>query len=252
VDGGGFGIEEEGFAWRLVDRHGVSGEGCEIGEEGAKAVDAQAVVCSLGSNLAAGGVGSQGGRDDGFAQGGGAGAVVILEEDGGEGLAHVPLEVIGEHAEEDVGAHAVGEAMVDGSDLEIDGLDRAEGALDEGEALVCGDRLGGGEGRDRHGGANDVEAVEGGFVIDVIGLAHGGEAVVGDGELEVLGHLVAIEHLADRHADLVFAAQPPALALGGCGDLARLRSVASSRSRRLRARSSASRGLRQTTSRSPG
>ena len=38
--------------------------------------------------------------------------------------------VIGEHAQEDVGAHAFGGPMADRADVEIDGLQAAEGALD--------------------------------------------------------------------------------------------------------------------------
>ena len=45
------------------------------------------------------------------------------------------LDVIGEHAEEDVGAHARRGRMEHRADFEIDGLDRAEGALDLAKAL---------------------------------------------------------------------------------------------------------------------
>jgi hypothetical protein len=39
--------------------------------------------------------------------------------------------MIGEHAQEDVGADAVGQPMVDRPNLEIDRLECAEGALDK-------------------------------------------------------------------------------------------------------------------------
>ena len=38
------------------------------------------------------------------------------------GLGHVPFDVVGEHAQEDVGAHPVGEAVMDGADADVDGL----------------------------------------------------------------------------------------------------------------------------------
>jgi hypothetical protein len=65
--------------------------------------------------------------------------------------AHVPLDVIGEHAEKDMRLHPAGEAIVDGADLEVDGLERAEGALDVGEALVGEDCRTGIEIPFRHG-----------------------------------------------------------------------------------------------------
>ena len=52
------------------------------------------------------------------------------------GLAHVPLDVVGEHAQEDVRAHAIGRAVMDGAHLQIDGFERAEGTLDAGQRLV--------------------------------------------------------------------------------------------------------------------
>ena len=38
----------------------------------------------------------------------GGGLVVIVEQDGLERLAHVPFEIVGEHAQQHVGAHAAG------------------------------------------------------------------------------------------------------------------------------------------------
>jgi hypothetical protein len=43
--------------------------------------------------------------------------------------AHVPVDVIGEHAEEDVGAHAVGQPVVDRPDLQVDRLQADLGDL---------------------------------------------------------------------------------------------------------------------------
>jgi hypothetical protein len=61
---------------------------------------------------------------------------VILKEHWHQGLVHVPGNVIGQHAQEDMGAHALRQAMVDGPHLEVHGFDGAEGALHLGQAFV--------------------------------------------------------------------------------------------------------------------
>ena len=61
---------------------------------------------------------------------------MIVEQDRGQRAAHVPDDVITEHAKEDVGAHAASEAMVDRAHFQFDGLDGTEGAFDLGQALV--------------------------------------------------------------------------------------------------------------------
>ncbi len=63
-----------------------------------------------------------------------------------------------------------------------------------------------GEGLFGQAGAHGVEAVERGLLRDLIALSGEGEPVVGDRQLEVLGHLVLVEHGADGHADLGRAA----------------------------------------------
>ena len=75
-------------------------------------------------------------------------------------------------------------------------------------------------------------------------LSGEGEPVVGDRQIEVLGHLVPVEHSADGHADLGRAASKGrVLRVTLAAILARSRSVAASRSSRLRARSRASIGV---------
>ena len=58
------------------------------------------------------------------------------------GLAHVPLDVVGEHAQEDVRAHPIGGAVVDRAHLQVDRLERAERALDVGQRLVVAHAVG--------------------------------------------------------------------------------------------------------------
>src|SRR3984893_2934718 len=70
-------------------------------------------------------------------------ARMIVEQDGCECLAHMPFEMIGEHAQEHVGAHAWADPMEDRTAVEVDGLVAEEGALDTGQALVGAHRIGG-------------------------------------------------------------------------------------------------------------
>ena len=118
----------------------------------------------------------------------------------------------------DMSADAVGGIVVDGPDLEVDGLQAAEGALDRAQALVGADGFRGVERTGGQAGADDVQAVQGRFGGDGIGFAAVAERGVGDLDVEVLGHLVAADDLADPQGDLVLARQGPLRALDGGGD----------------------------------
>jgi hypothetical protein len=54
----------------------------------------------------------------------------------------VPLQIIGGYAQEYMRPHAIGPAVMDGPHLQIDALERAEGALGVGELLVGPDGRG--------------------------------------------------------------------------------------------------------------
>ena len=156
-------------------------------------VNGQAVLCALGGGLAMSRAGALGWCDDGGSCGVSLGALVIVEQDRSERLAHVPLEIIGEHAEQHVSTHPIGQAVMDGSDFEIDRLDGTEGALGLAQALVGAHDIAGSERGFVEIGADDIEAVEFALSLDGIDVADEGEAVVGDGQSEVLGHLCAAE-----------------------------------------------------------
>ena len=124
---------------------------------------------------------------------------------------------------------------MDRADLDLV-FHRPERPLGDFELLVgAHDRGRAGEPCGGAGGADDVEAVERGLGGDLLVLAGVGEGAVGDLELEVLGHLVAVDDLADARADRagVGGAQRPArpvdhrldlfqLGLGGGQQLAAL------------------------------
>ena len=69
-------------------------------------------------------------RHHAFSQGFGSVPVGIIEQHGRQTLPHMPFEIIGQHAEEDVRPHPVRQPVMDGPDLQIDGFDAAKGPLD--------------------------------------------------------------------------------------------------------------------------
>jgi hypothetical protein len=116
---------------------------------------------------------------------------LLGEQQADPGLLHVPLDVLREHAEEDVRAHSVFGAVEDRADFEARHLHHAEGLLDPGEALVVPDGVIGVDGLLRHAGAHDVDAIERGLGLHAV-LAYGeSQLVVLDHDLEVLGHVRA-------------------------------------------------------------
>ena len=100
--------------------------------------------------------------------------------------------------------------------------------------------------------SDHIDAVEGGFRGDRLGFAREGEAGLGDGEVERLGHVATVDDGADLEGDLVPAAEQIALSLCHGADLderllGRLEEFGAL-ARALGPRS----GLRQTMRRSPG
>ncbi len=79
-----------------AEADGVAGERGEIGEERSEAVDGHVVVGKLARGLALGGRRRLGLGHGAGASSLGGGAVVVVEQHGGEGLTQVPFEVIGE------------------------------------------------------------------------------------------------------------------------------------------------------------
>src|SRR5258705_7308121 len=105
----------------------------------------------------------------------------------------MPFEMIGKHAQEHMGAYAWADPMEDRTNVEVDGLEAAKGALDTGQAFVGAHRIGSVENIGWNAGAQHVEAVERGFCGDRGVIAREAQGVVGDGDTEVLGDLAATE-----------------------------------------------------------
>src|SRR4051812_26064324 len=163
-------------------------------------------------------------------------------------LAHVPLDVVGEHAQEDVGADAIFAPVVDRPDLEVDGLEGAEGAFHAGQRLVVADRIVGGHVTLFDTGANDVETIERGFLGDLVVAQREVEAGLADRQLEVLGDLLNTLPTRTPMAAAPRSVPRPTMAR----TLSSWAVVASISAVRLWARRRARAGLRQATRRSPG
>ncbi len=136
--------------------------------------------------------------------------------------------------------------------LEIDGLQRAEGMLNAAETFVGAQCCGGIGVFGGEIGANHIDAVERGLGGDAEGVLGEAEGIVGDADLEMLGH-VAPSSTAPNAWPIAAA---PCSGLRASCTRAVMRassfSVAANSSASLRARSSASSGFLHTTRRSLG
>ena len=126
-----------------------------------------------------------------------ASAVALSSSSKSKGLAHMPLDVIGEHAEKDMGTDPIDQVMIDGADLEVDGLVAAKRLLDVAEVFVGTHRLLGVERCLLYIRADDVDPIEGGLLGDFHLITRIGEACLADVETKVFRHLEAMEHLPD-------------------------------------------------------
>ena len=139
----GFGLERGG-AGEDIGGHGplcgglnaVAGERGEVGQQrsGSCGRAGRRGVRFLPALAWAEGEGRAGATGEDLAASAAAGSSSSKEQRR-ERAAHVPLDVVGEHAEEDVGPDPAFEAVVDRAHLEIHGLVAAERPLDAAQAL---------------------------------------------------------------------------------------------------------------------
>lgn len=178
-------------------------------EQGLKAVNGEAIIGDLGSRFPLGCLGSFS-RDHhvGAAFGRPAGAVII-EEDRGQDPAHVPFDIVGQHAKEDMSLHAIRQAMVDWADLEIDALQAPKRPFHLTEALVGADGLVGIQDLFKHTGSDHIDAVESRLFSDGNEVSLASEALLLDGDHEMLGHLELADDFAYAQADLLLALESP-------------------------------------------
>ena len=119
---------------------GIAHDAAELGHEGCKAVCGRAVIDGMAGRLLQRWRGALSRRHR-IARGLGR-LLDIGEHQLAPGLTHVPLHVVGQHAQEDVRAHPIGRVVMDRAHLQVDGLERAERALDVGQGLVVAHALG--------------------------------------------------------------------------------------------------------------
>ena len=123
LDGGWSGVHDELVIGVEGGCDGVLGKRCEVNEQALEAVDREAVWSRAVGLFADGGWRSLRLGDDAGPQGFGGLLVGVVIEHRGEALAHVPFDVVGEHAQTDVGAHARSGPMEDRPHLEVDSLE---------------------------------------------------------------------------------------------------------------------------------
>src|SRR5215472_2835955 len=213
LDRGRGGHQREAVSLVESGGHPVQRAGGEIAQQALEAVDRVALWGEFAGALAQGGRRGLGGGDDRSALTSGGHRVIIIKQDRFEALAHVPFDMAGEHAEEDMGAHPRGEPVVDRADVQIDGLEAAKGALDPSQPLVGADHVICRQGLILKAGADDIKAVEPCLLGDAGLVAAKGEAVLGDGDVEVFGELVAVSMRPTARAILSFPVGPRAWAI---------------------------------------
>src|SRR5581483_3055317 len=182
-----------------ADGDGSAGQGGEVVQEPAEAVQDLAVGAGAGGGLGVGVRGAPGGGD----RAGLGGGLLVGVCQRGQRCAQVPGEVGGEHADQHVRADPVLEPVVDRPQVQVVGLHDPEVPFDVLEVLVGGDGAGGIECAGGQRGADDVDAVERGLGVDGGLVPPPGQGIAGDVEGEVLGHLVLVDHASGPHADLV-------------------------------------------------
>src|SRR5262249_23493240 len=127
--------------------------------------------------------------------------------EGSQRLAQVPGQVGGEHADQHVAADAVLEPVPDGAQVQVV-FEGPEVPLNAGQVLVGGHSGDGAELAGGDGGADDVDAVQGGLGVNGGLVPLPGQVPVADVKGEVLGDLVPVDDLSGAQADLVGVGQP--------------------------------------------
>ena len=142
--------------------------------------------------------------------------IVILEQQRSETSPQVPLDIVGQHAEEDVSADMVLAVDMDRADGQSAGLETAECPCDLGQALVSFHCLIGSHVPET--GSDHVDTIELSLLRDAGKVAGPGQRSLGDGELKMLLHPHAMEFSFYSPADGCHAAKRTAGTMDGRSD----------------------------------
>lgn len=170
---------------------GVATAGGEVAQQGIEAVDRETVGSNVGTFFDLGRSRSFGGvnRISVLAS---MREVFVVEQQRRQIAAHVPFDIVGQHTEQNMGTHMVLSAVVNRANPQIDPLEAAEGALDLGQALIAPHRVLGRATAFGLAGAHDINAVHLSFPANRFLSPGPAEEAIGDGQGEVLTHLVAV------------------------------------------------------------
>src|SRR5262245_20421690 len=92
--------------------------------------------------------------------------------------------------------------VMDGPDFEIQGLERAKRPFDRAQRLVVAHNIAAAHRLLGDAGTDDINAIECRFGSHLFAQHRELEAVMRDGELELLAHLVLVDDLSNPHPDL--------------------------------------------------
>ena len=156
--------------------------------------------------------------DGGCALSGGGFKIVVLEQHRGEVSLHAPRGVVGQHAQEAWARTQWAAWWIGRTSRSPDLMSRKPRSAWL-QAFIGEDEGGGGEAVSGKRASDHIYAVEGGLGGDRLGLARPCRGRLGDGEVEMLGHVATVDDGADLEGDLVLAAERVALLLGHRADL---------------------------------
>ena len=142
------------------------------------------------------------GRGHGIARGADLREFLVDEEEGSQGFAHMPFDIVRQHTQEQVSADASLQAVMDGADAQVQALERPEGLLDIAQAFVsphgvlCAQRVG------RLWRADDIDPIQCLLAGNGVFLSRPTQHPVGDLHGKVFGDLVTAKGPTDLLADL--------------------------------------------------
>ena len=119
------------------------------------------------------------------------------------------FDMVGEHADQEVGSDPGHATVMDGADFEVGRLHRPERPLDPAQALVCLDDVGGGHLLFQHIGPNAVKPVQCRLGGDGAFPALPEEGALTDPQFEVLAHFALVKDALGASPDRVGASKRP-------------------------------------------